>query len=187
MSISYVTIDEARIDDACDAYFRWKDLNAYIRSTASRGLTMPDAISEPIGCYALGFKWNRGEVAGDATDDDGRKIEFKATSRFDGDLSSFGPKCDFNDLFFLRFNLTENVVLIYDCDVTASEFAELPVNSSQTIGDQQAEGRRPHVSLKALFIDGIGITPYCIFDIRRMRTYHPGDTRYQELLDRCER
>ena len=104
-----IEIDEARIDETCNAYFKWKDLNTYISNNSRRGINMPDAISEPMGCYCLGYLWNRGSEVGDATNPKtGEKIEFKATSRFEGDLSSFGPKCEFDDLVFLRFNLNEN-------------------------------------------------------------------------------
>lgn len=102
----YITIDDARIDETCNAYFKWKDLNTYISNNSHRGINMPDAISEPMGCYCMGYLWNRGDEVGDATDPrTGKKIEFKATSRFEGDLSSFGPKCVFDDLVFLRFKL----------------------------------------------------------------------------------
>lgn len=87
-----IQIDDARINETCDAYFKWKDLNTYIKSTSKRGLNIPDAISEPMGCYCLGYLWNRGDESGDAFDPlTNRKIEFKATSNFDSDLSSFGP------------------------------------------------------------------------------------------------
>ena len=67
---------------------------------------MPDAISEPMGCYCLDLMWNRGAEVGDATNPRTKeKVEMKATSRFEGDLSSFGPDCSFDDLVFLRFNL----------------------------------------------------------------------------------
>lgn len=98
----YITIDDARIDETCNAYFKWKDLNTYISNNSHRGINMPDAISEPMGCYCMGYLWNRGDEVGDATDPNtGRKIEFKATSRFEGDLSSFGPKCVFDNAVML--------------------------------------------------------------------------------------
>ena len=73
----YITIDDARIDETCNAYFKWKDLNTYISNNSHRGINMPDAISEPMGCYCMGYLWNRGDEVGDATDPNtGRKIEF---------------------------------------------------------------------------------------------------------------
>ncbi|WP_298536169.1 hypothetical protein, partial [uncultured Methanobrevibacter sp.] len=79
---------------------------------------MPDAISEPMGCYCLDLMWNK-ESGGDALSKDGRKIEFKASSNFEGDLSSFGPSCEFDDLVFLRFNLDTNMLYIYDTGVNS--------------------------------------------------------------------
>lgn len=177
-----IQIDEARIDETCNAYFKWKDLNTYISNNSHRGINMPDAISEPMGCYCLGFDWNRGDESGDATAPDGRKIEFKATSRFEGDLSSFGPKCKFDDLVFLRFNTSENLLFIYDLHINSEEFGKLPANSKETIQDQKDAGRRPHVSLQQLIVESDGRKPDFIFDIRKCKKYKPGDDFYEKSL-----
>src|SRR5574344_2528191 len=63
-----IQIDDARINETCNAYFKWKDLNTYISNCSHRGINMPDAISEPMGCYCLNLLWNRGNEVGDATD-----------------------------------------------------------------------------------------------------------------------
>lgn len=172
----YITIDAARIDETCSAYFKWKDLNTYIQNQSHRGINMPDAISEPMGCYCLGFAWNRGKAVGDATDSKGRKIEFKATSRFEGDLSSFGPECQFDDLVFLRYKLDDNLLYIYDLRLNSTEFGKYPANKTQTIQQQKDQKRRPHVSLYELFVkktasDGTTyeIEPDIIFDIRKCK------------------
>ena len=49
-----------------------------------------------MGCYCLNLLWNKSS-GGDAKSLDGKKREFKATSNYEYDLSSFGPKCDFDD------------------------------------------------------------------------------------------
>ena len=162
-----IEIDDARIDEACNAYFKWKDLNTYISNNSRRGINMPDAISEPMGCYCLGFLWNRGKESGDAYNPiKDEKVEFKATSRFEGDLSSFGPNCSFDDLVFLRFKLSENLLFIYDLKINSVEFGKYPANKTETIQDQKNQGRRPHVSLKNLFVDSKKLEPDVIFDIR---------------------
>ena len=149
----YITIDDARIDETCNAYFKWKDLNTYISNNSHRGINMPDAISEPMGCYCMGYLWNRGDEVGDATDPNtGRKIEFKATSRFEGDLSS------------------------------SEEFGKYPANKTQTIQEQKNQGRRPHVSLKTLFVDANNLEPDIIFDIRRCKAYDRLSEYYQRLI-----
>ena len=163
-------IDEARINEVCEAYFRWKDLNTFIKSVSSRGINMPDAISEPMACYCLGLEWNRGSEAGDATDPKtGKKIEFKASSNYDKDLSSFGPDTVFDDLIFLRFDLYNNMLHIYDLHMNSVEFGKMKVNSTETVDDQKRERRRPRVRLIENIIEPRGLEPDIIFDIRRMK------------------
>lgn len=165
-----IVIDAARINSTCEAYFKWKDVNTYIKNISSRGLNIPDAISEPMACYCLGFEWNRGKEVGDATDSKtNRKIEFKATSNFDKDLSSFGPKTVFDDLVFLRFNLDENLLYIYDLNVNSEELDRYPTSKNETIGQKKADGKRPHVSLLNLFVKKKNLEPDIIFDIRLMK------------------
>lgn len=165
-----IQIDDARINETCDAYFKWKDLNTYIKSTSKRGLNIPDAISEPMGCNCLGYLWNRGDESGDAFDPlTNRKIEFKATSNFDSDLSSFGPQTIFDDLFLLRYDLSKDFLYIYDLNVDSDEFGKYPANSCETIQTQKNQGRRPRVSLIDLFVNRYNLRPNVIFDIRRCR------------------
>lgn len=179
----YITIDDARIDATCEAYFKWKDLNTYISDNSRRGINMPDVISEPMVCYSLGLLWNRGDEAGDATDPDtGAKVEIKATSRFQGDLSSFGPKCQFDDLVFARFNLAENVVFIYDLRINSDDFGQYPANRTETIQDQKNQGRRPRVCLLDLFVEANDLLPDVIFDIRRCRVYTPDSREYRRYI-----
>ncbi|MFP3153511.1 Bsp6I family type II restriction endonuclease [Lachnospiraceae bacterium ZAX-1] len=179
----YIIIDDARIDETCNAYFKWKDLNTYISNNSHRGINMPDAISEPMGCYCLDLMWNRGSEVGDATDPKTRnKIEFKATSRFEGDLSSFGPKSEFDDLVFLRFKLNENLLYIYDLHVNSGDFGKYPANSKESIQDQKNQGRRPHVSLQRLFVEEKQLQPDVIFDIRKCKAYDRMSAYYKKML-----
>lgn len=172
VTVSTVQIDEQRLDTVCHQYFKWKDLNTYVKQESTRGINMPDVISEPMACYCLGYLWNRGDVAGDATDPHtGQKIEFKATSNWDGDLSSFGPSSTFDNLVFLRFNIEENLLYIYDLHINSDELGTYPANKKQTIHEQRLQKRRPHVSLYNLFVktDAGERTPDIIFNIRTMR------------------
>lgn len=170
----YIKIDEQRIDETCEAYFKWKDVNTFLKNNARRGMNMPDAISEPMGCYCLGLLWNRGNEAGDSTNPfTGERVEFKATSRFEGDLSSFGPVCEFDDLVFLRFNLDKNLLYVYDLKINSEQLGELPANKTTLVKEQQAQGRRPHISLYELFIkaneERQEKEPDIIFDIRKCK------------------
>ncbi|EGT3847227.1 TPA: Bsp6I family type II restriction endonuclease [Clostridioides difficile] len=164
--VDLVEIDAARINDVCDAYFKWKDLNNSLKNYCSRGLNFPETISEPMGCYSLNYLWNKGS-AGDAQDRNGRKIEMKATSNFDSDLTSFGPKCHFDNLVFLRLNYQNNKLYVYDTGINSEELKNLPANKSETVGEQQAQKRRPHISVIKTIIEDRNLEPTCIFNIRR--------------------
>ena len=178
-----IKIDDARIDETCNAYFKWKDLNSYISDNSHRGINMPDAISEPMGCYCLDLLWNRGDEIGDAYNPrTHEKVEMKATSRFEGDLSSFGPKCQFDDLIFLRFNTDDNMLYVYDLHIDSEQFGKVKVNKDQTVADQKAQGRRPHLSLYEHFVKKNSLLPDVIFDIRRCKVYKAGSADYNRIL-----
>ena len=164
----YITIDDARIDETCNAYFKWKDLNTYISNNSHRGINMPDAISEPMGCYCLNLLWNK-KSGGDAKSLDGRKIEFKATSNYQYDLSSFGPRCEFDDLVFLRFDLDLNMLFVYDTGINSEELKKIPVSKTATVGDYQKAGKRPHIRIIESIINERKLEPTVIFNIRRGR------------------
>jgi hypothetical protein len=159
-------IDEVRKDSICDAFFKWKDLNTFIKSMVSRGINMPDAISEPLGCYCMGYYWNKND-GGDAMTPDGKKVEFKATSNFNYDLSSFGPHCNFDKLVFLRFDLNNNKLYIYDTKIDSQELKTLKVTKTATVGDYQQQGKRPHIRLIEEVIEKRNLEPDCIFNIRK--------------------
>lgn len=161
-----IKIDTVRLDGACDAFFKWKDLNTYIKSLVSRGINMPDAISEPIGCYCMDYYWNKSS-SGDAKTIDGLNVEFKATSNYNMDLSSFGPKCTFDKLVFLRFDVDNNFLYVYDTKINCTELAKLPVSKTSTVGDYQKAGKRPHLSIIKTVIEPNNLEPDVVFNIRK--------------------
>lgn len=164
--VDRVKIDDQRILNACRAYFKWKDLNNIVKQESTRGINMPDCISEIMGCWCYDYLWNRGKEVGDAHDPKtGRKIEFKATSNFDGDLSSFGPKTTFDNLIFLRYDIDNDMLYTYDLNLSSDELKLFPVNKTQTIEDQKDGKRRPHVRLLETIIEPNNIQVDVIFDI----------------------
>lgn len=180
VKVDLVTIDAARINDVCENYFHWKDLNERLTNFCSRGINFPDAISEPMGCYALGYLWNKG-TAGDAYNKtETKKIEFKATSNYDSDLTSFGPKTDFDDFVFLRLDYQNNLLYVYDTGMNHKAIENLKVNQSQTIHDQQLQGRRPHIRIIEELIEPTGMQPTCILNIRTMKIQKLKETKEEQ-------
>ena len=74
-----------------EAYYAWKKLNKKLSQFASRTVNFPEAISESIASYCLGYNWHnkaKTKQSGDASTPDGKLVEIKATSNFNDDLTS---------------------------------------------------------------------------------------------------
>lgn len=168
----YVKIDKSRFNDMIDAYFLWKELNALIKNSHTRGVNFPEIISESLLCYALDYKLNRG-TGGDAYDEtNNRVIECKATSNFDKDTSSFSPNEEFDRLYFLRLYQRGDELYIYDTEYNSDKLKEIQVNKEQTLGDQQAQGRRPRFSIINFIINEDNIQPIVKIDLRKGKIIH---------------
>ncbi|MCD8832773.1 Bsp6I family type II restriction endonuclease [Staphylococcus arlettae] len=168
----YVKIDKSRFNDMIDAYFLWKELNALIKNSHTRGVNFPEIISESLLCYALDYKLNRG-TGGDAFDEtNNRVIECKATSNFDKDTSSFSPNEEFDRLYFLRLYQRGDELYIYDTEYNSDKLKEIQVNKKQTLGDQQAQGRRPRFSIIKFIINEDNIQPIVKIDLRKGKIIH---------------
>ena len=72
-------------------------------------------------------------------------------------------------MVYLRFNLSDNLLYIYDLKINSEDFGKYPANKTQTIQEQKNQKRRPHVSLQKLFVDAQGLIPDIIFDIRKCK------------------
>ena len=169
MSLDLVTVDKARFYDAIEMYFLWKELDQRIRSSATRGVNFPETISEALACYALGFQWNKGS-GGDAIYGD-QIIEFKATSNWESDTTSFSPSENFDKLYFLRLNKRQDELFIYDTGINSNQLKSIMVNQNETFGEQQAVGRRPRFSVINSIIIPYGIMPVAKVDIRQKKIF----------------
>lgn len=164
IKVDYVVIDNARFLEVCRLYHMWKDLNLSIKTWSSRGINLPDVISEQMVCYALDLLWNKGSVGGDATDKNGSLIEIKATSNYDSDLTSFSPKTKFDRLIFFRLDQRQNFADIYDMGINGESLKTLKTNKTQSVLDQQNQGRRPRLRLIET-IKELNLKPLCRIDI----------------------
>lgn len=81
----------------------------------------------------------------DAITQDGKKVQIKATSNFNTDLTSFGPRSEFEILEFLRLNKDEDIFYCYRIDT--NELNEIYINSNETFKMKQNLGQRPRFSI----------------------------------------
>ncbi len=162
-----IVIDKSRFKDAVRAYWLWKELNNYIKNSHNRGINFPETISEAMTCYALDLRLNRGS-GGDAVDPRTNEvIEIKASSNWDRDTTSFSPSEQFDHLYFARLKQREDELYIYDLGISSEELKQINVNRTQTVEDQQRQGRRPRFSVINKIITERGYQPLCYIDIRK--------------------
>lgn len=134
----------------------WKKLNSGLKKYG-RGVNIPEVISEGMFCvfsgsvrYVKKIK-GTGKVSFDTINlETSRREQIKATS-IEHDLTSFGPKTQWDDLYFIDFynnnklDGTFNVYLIPNDLIYSNQ-----VNSGQTMKQQQEEKRRPRLSIKEI-------------------------------------
>jgi len=134
----------------------WKKLNIGL-GKYGRKVNIPEVISEGMFCvYSESVRFQKkikgkGKVSFDTINlKKQRKEQIKASS-IKKDLTSFGPKTEWDDLFFLDFynngklDGTFNVYLIPSKYIYSQQ-----VNKKQTMKDQQIQQRRPRFSVKEI-------------------------------------
>lgn len=138
-------------------YFSWKRINERQKEYQARRLNFPESISEGLGCYCLGLLRTNTTVIHGATSsscdainpDTGLVYQIKACSTVEknpkkGSPSSFGPRSEADELFYLHMDCYEDKMYFYR---VSENIESIMVNSFQTFKDQCEEGRRPRFDL----------------------------------------
>jgi len=128
----------------------WKKANEGVKRMSTRGINLPEALSE--GAFCLFFPSARvikvyGKTSGSFDTIDlktGRRQQIKASS-IPEDLTSFGPKSVWDDLYFLDFSRMDGSFDVYK--IPNELIYEMGVSKSQTFKQQQEEKRRPRFSI----------------------------------------
>ena len=170
--MNLVKVDAARIKQVIDTYFHWKTLDAEIKTlSGTRGINFPSELSEYMACYALDLLVNKEGSNGDAVDmsdeDNPLIIEIKGSSADKTSApNSFSPSEHFDDLVFARLEKYDDLLKIYRTGINSEKLKKIKVNATQTVEDQQKQGRRPRFSIQDKVIDELGLEPDAIFYIR---------------------
>nr|WGD68555.1 hypothetical protein P5630_00030 [Bacillus subtilis] len=136
------------------------------KTVTTEGLIFLKLFQKHFYVFAMGFELNRG-TGGDAKDPNTNQIiESKATSNWDRDTTSFSPSEDFDVLYFLRLNQRDDELYIYDTEINSDDLKSIQVNKTQTLGDQQAQGRRPRFSVIKFIIEANDIKPVAKVELR---------------------
>lgn len=138
-----------------------RTINKKLKSLKGRLINVPDVVSE--GLFAHYFNSIRtNDVAGAHSYDcisldGGCGIQVKSAS-VKKDLTSFGPTSTWDELYFMDFS-SEKAIKIYK--IPSERIYNMVLNKSknETFRDQQAQGRRPRLSIQDSIIKPLGLTP----------------------------
>ncbi len=168
----YTEEDKESIIEIYDA---WRTLSVNLNNLGCRKPNFPE-ISEIIFCFVYDCWRTNNLSSGTHTSFDcynpktNKTIQIKATS-ISNDLTSFGPKSVWEELYFLDFyNEDENGNANYNGDfkvylIPNDEVYNHKMNKNQTFVDQQKEGRRPRFGIKKELITPLGLKPIGEFNI----------------------
>jgi hypothetical protein len=164
---------QASIEKIREYYFSWKQLNAINLSFNIRRINLPELVSEGLLCALFGWgRTNNSTMEGlgysscDAVDiKTGETIQIKGCSTIAGRTpgpTSFGPESKFDRLVFAHFDCEEDMVYVYDFK---DDYLQLKVNATETVLDQQKQGRRPRLTLLSI-VKNQGLPPLIKFNLK---------------------
>ncbi len=147
---------------------KWATLNRELKEYGARGLTFPEGLSEVAFCLLTRsvkkLKTPQGVTASfDTYNLTTMKAQQIKASSVEYDLTSFGPKSKWDELYFLDFYNGGNHDGTFNLYLISNDLIyRHKVNRNQTLKMQQKPGKRPRFSLKKRLI-----IPYSIEPIRK--------------------
>jgi hypothetical protein len=132
----------------------------------SRSVNLPEGISEVAFCLdfdknsARAIKVLHGSGSFDVVNlETGKRIQIKATS-VENELTSFGPKSVWDELYFLDFFREGKADGSFDVyKIPNNLIYNHKVNATQTFREQQEQKRRPRFSIKKEIIAKNNLKP----------------------------
>ena len=143
----------------------WRGLKMGMRDYRSREPNFPEGLSEVAFCLWSGSSrfisaYGLSNTSFDTFNTKTGKAEQIKACSVENDLTSFGPKSKWDDLYFLDFYNGGKVDGCFDIYKIKSDYIyKMKVNKNQTLKDQQGEKRRPRFSLKKDIIEKHKIKP----------------------------
>jgi len=143
-------------------YKLWVELSKLLKELGGRTINVPDILSE--GLYCLYFNAVRTNNTASSYDvvsvEDGSGIQIKSTS-IETDLTSFGPGSKWDKLIFMDFlpnGVLDGNIWVYEINENLGGLI-LNESKNETFENQQAQGKRPRLSIKKEFIRSTSLQP----------------------------
>ncbi|MFH1129428.1 MAG: Bsp6I family type II restriction endonuclease [Patescibacteria group bacterium] len=143
----------------------WKKLKLGMREYKSREPNLPEGLSEVAFCLFSGSKRFislRGEASTsfDTFNLKTKRAEQIKASSIKHDLTTFGPKSQWDDLYFLDFYNEKKLDGTFNVYKIPSRFIlNAKVNKKQTLRQQQKQKRRPRFSITKEIIERCKLKP----------------------------
>ncbi len=138
-------------------YKKWRELSDCLIETHGRGINLPEVLSESAFCLEMRCvrKTSTPIIGANSSWDcynleTKNRIQLKACSVIP-DLTSFGSKSQWDEIFFLDFyrnGAWDGTFDIYE--IESEKIYNHYVNKMETFRDQQKTGKRPRLSLSNL-------------------------------------
>lgn len=151
-----------------EIFDQWRKLKMGLRDYKAREPNFPEGLSEVAFCLWSGagryikIKGSKKGIAGSFDTFDikkGRAQQIKACS-VEGDLTSFGPKSKWDDLYFMDFYAGGKVDGTFDVYLIPDKYIKnQSLNKSEKFTDQQEQKRRPRFGIKKEIIAKFKIKP----------------------------
>lgn len=152
-------------------YKSWKALNEENLRFKMRRANLPELLSEGLASALFGWvRTNATSISGCSSSScdlvntkTGELIQLKAcstTANTPAGPTSFGPRSEFDTLIFMHLDCEANTASFYKLD--ANVYKDWMVNRNETIADQQAQGRRPRVTILPK-IKASNIQPFYVY------------------------
>ena len=153
-------------------YYSWKNLNEVNVAFGMRRANLPEMLSEGLASMLFGWvRTNATSISGCSSSScdlvdlgKGKLIQLKGCSTAKGKTAgptSFGPRSEFDELVFMHLDCETDTAYFYLLD--AETYKDWKVNRNETIADQQAQGRRPRVTILPKIVES---------DIKPILVYH---------------
>ena len=154
-------------------YTDWLKLSDQLSAIEARRVNIPEGLTESAFCLEMDAVRITGKLKGikglssktvktsfDAYSHITKKrIQIKAAS-VPSAPSSFGPSSEWDILYYLDFyrkGLWDGKFDIYE--ISSKDIYSTKVNATQTLAEQQLEGKRPRFSIYTKIIQAKGLTP----------------------------
>jgi len=151
--------DISRLKELWNLWYKLSQKLKEYSGGEARRVNFPEFISEGCWCLLTGsVRLLEPSSADTYNPRTGRAEQIKA-SVIENDLTSFGPKSKWDDLYFLDFSRLDGTFDVYEIPTDLLRHEMLNKGERETFEDQQRQRRRPRLSLKRDIIRKYEILP----------------------------